>query len=145
MQQPEATRKRYLAIQIGLGLVLSLIIIGGAALGRSAGTELLLPEAIESLSPVDGAQVPHQYPVVIDMAPGYAITLSVRQPNSGVWEQIPPSEVQFEPATGVFTWAPSPQGFLGDLGSGDHRLRVDYRGTGTKLDAGSYEWTFRTY
>ena len=145
MEQSGATPKRYLAIQIGLGVVLSLIIIGGARLGRSTGTELVLPEAIESLSPVDGAQVPHQYPVVVDMAAGYTITLSVRQPNSGIWEQVPPSEIQFESATGVFTWAPSPQGFLGDLGSGDHRLRIDYRGTGAKLDAGSYEWTFRTY
>lgn len=126
------------------GLLLLIVVLGAIASGRS-GEASELPAAIDVISPVEGSQVPRQFPITIDMAVGYDIQLSIQKSGSSVWEAVPLSEMSYEPATGVYVWSPTADGFIGELGSGNHRLRVSYRGIGTSLDAGTYEWTFRTY
>jgi hypothetical protein len=136
---------RYRSIQLALALVLTVVVLLGVVYGTPEGRANTLPDAIERISPVDGAQVPRQYPVVIDLAATYEMQLSVRRADSGIWEPVPPRELTHVASTGVYTWTPQADGFFGDLGSGDHRLRVSYQSVGTSLDAGTYEWSFRTY
>jgi hypothetical protein len=136
---------RYRSIQLAMALVLTAVVLLGVIYGSTGGAANSLPDAIERISPVDGAQVPRQFPIVIDLAATYEMRLSVRLANSEIWEPVPPSELTHEVATGVYTWTPDADGFFGDLRSGDHRLRVSYQSVGTSLEAGTYEWSFRTY
>ena len=136
---------RYRSIQVAMALVLTLVVILGVVYGNPDGVPNTLPDAIERVSPVDGAQVPRQFPIVIDLAATYEMQLSVRRADSGIWEPVPPSELTHVTGTGVYTWTPDADSFFGDLGSGDHRLRVSYQSIGASLNAGTYEWSFRTY
>jgi hypothetical protein len=128
-----------------MALVLTVVVILGVVYGNPDGIANTLPDAIERISPVDGAQVPRQFPIVIDLAATYEMQLSVRRADSGIWEPVPPSELKHVVGTGVYTWTPDADSFFGDLGSGDHRLRVSYQSIGASLNAGTYEWSFRTY
>lgn len=136
---------RYQAIQLAMALLLTVVVVFGFVYGSPEGETNALPDAIERVSPVDGAQVPRQFPIVIDLAATYEMQLSIRRVDSAIWEPIPPSELTHVAATGVYTWRPDANSFFGDLGSGDHRLRVSYQSIGASLNAGSYEWSFRTY
>jgi hypothetical protein len=144
-QAERAEIVRYRSIQLAMVLALSVVVIFGVVYGSPDGAANTLPDAIERISPVDGAQVPRQFPIVIDLAATYEMQLSVRRADSGIWEPVPPSELTHVPATGVYIWTPDANSFFGDLRSGDHRLRVSYQSIGASLDAGTYEWSFRTY
>lgn len=128
-------------VQLGLGLLLVAVVAAAFAFVGGDGSPSGRPDPVESVSPADGSQAPRQQPVVVDMAVGYDVTLSVQDRSSGAWVPVPDAETDFEPATGVLTWVPPPD----TAASGQLRLRIDYRATTGLPETGSYEWEIRTY
>lgn len=128
-------------VQIGLGLLLVAVVAAAIVFIGGDATPASRPEPVESVSPTDGSQAPRQQPVVVDMAVGYDVTLSVQDRSSGAWVPVPEAETGFEPATGVLTWVPPPD----TAPAGQLRLRVDFRATTGLPETGSYEWEIRTY
>lgn len=127
-------------VQLGLGLVLVAVVAWAFTFDGGSPPDAL-PDPIESISPRDGDQVPRQQPVVVDMAVGYAVTLSVQDRATGEFVGVDPSRTTFEPATGVLVWTPPEDA----APAGQFRLRVDYRSTAGLAEVGSYEWSIRTY
>ena len=127
-------------VQIGLGIALLVVIIASVAF-IDIGDANPLPDAIQSISPVDGSQVPRQQPVVVDLAAGFEADLLVRDRATGEFGPVDPERLQWEPATGVITWSPPEDA----TPSGNFELRVEYRAISGLPEQGSYEWTIRTY
>ena len=66
--------------------------------GRTPG----LPDAVESYAPVDGAGVPRQTQIVVDLEAGYRVELTV----DGI--PIPAVEIGGDDISGRYTWEPGP-------------------------------------
>ena len=127
-------------VQIGLGTAL-LVVIVASVVFIDIGDANPLPDAIQSVAPVDGSQVPRQQPVVVDLAAGFEGDLLVRDRATGEFVPVDPERLQWEPATGVITWSPPEDA----TPSGNFDLRVEYRAISGLPEQGSYEWTIRTY
>jgi hypothetical protein len=94
---------------------------------------------IERLTPPPAAQtVPGQTPVVIDLAFGYTLELTI---NGRV---VPASQLDEESATALFTFTPGPGKFTERFENGPHIAQIVYwPKEGTKADnADVYQWTF---
>ena len=70
-------KNTYRFILLLLGILLFLTISMGINFSSSLNEEMELPDAIESLSPMPGSQVPQQTTIEIDMPVGYEIVLYI--------------------------------------------------------------------
>lgn len=125
----------YRLIYIGLGL----IGVAAVALGvvfSADGEEIVLPDALESISPEPGALVPPQTSLEIDLEVGYEAVIYV--------DGFPISNANFVDATGVYRWNPSPTDpVIPQWSPGEHTVRVVWDTYTGLPDPGSFQWTFR--
>ena len=125
----------YRLIYIGLGLVG----VAAVALGfllSTEGEEVVLPEALESVSPSPGSLVPPQTSIEVDLEVGYEATIFI--------DGFPVNNATFVDATGVYRWAPTPTDpVVTEWSPGEHTVRVVWDTYTGLPDPGSFEWTFR--
>lgn len=121
--------------------VLAVLAVGVAALGfvfapEGGVTELEPP--IEAVFPLPNNSVIRQTTVDVDLEVGYEATIFV----DGY--AIPPGELAYSDATGVYRWAPSVRSaVMTQWEPGEHDVRVDWvRVVGSPVE-GTFEWTFR--
>lgn len=128
----------YRWIYAGLGLVAVAAIALGVAFGRSPEATPL-PGPLEAVFPRPGDSVIRQTAIEVDLEFGYDAQIYV----DGFL--VPASEVSVIPATGVFSWSPSPNSlYLQEWSPGEHVVRVVWlRTAGGRAETGEYEWTFR--
>lgn len=125
----------YRLIYIGLGLVGLAAVALGFVLSTE-GAEVVLPEALESVSPAPGSLVPPQASIEVDLEVGYEATIFV--------DGFPVNNATFVDATGVYRWAPSPTDpVVIEWSPGDHTVRVVWDTYTGLPDPGSFQWTFR--
>jgi hypothetical protein len=94
---------------------------------------------IERLTPPPAAQtVPGQTPVVIDLAYGYTMELTING------KPVPASQISEEPSTAVFSFTPGPGKFTDRFENGPHIAQIVYwPKEGSKAEnAELYQWTF---
>ena len=90
-------KNTYRFILLLLGILLFLTISMGINFSSSLNGTLELPDAIESLSPMPGSQVPQQTTIEIDMPVGYEIVLYIcllytsPSPRDGLLSRMPSS------------------------------------------------------
>lgn len=130
------TTTRYRMTLAALGLALAAV-IAGAVIFAPSGTSPTLPDAVESYSPIDGATVLRQTQLVIDLRPGFTISLTV----DGV--PIPPTEISVVEANGLFTWTPGPEQTFPDWAPGFHTVEVTWQKVTGRPEPGSLRWSFR--
>jgi hypothetical protein len=142
-----------LAIAAGLTLI-----IWGIAVSVTGDDRGPLPDAIESVSPADGAsQVPQQSGFFIDLLAGYEGSLTidgvelpvVRLDELGGLDQEPGEQIDippvtvYEPGNATLAFTPSDGALISSLGPGSHRASVTYWKTAEGRDeARSYSWEF---
>ena len=125
----------YRLIYIGLGLV-GVAAVALGFLHSAEGEEVVLPEALESVSPSPGSLVPPQASIEVDLEVGYEATIFV--------DGFPVNNATFVDATGVYRWAPTPTDpVVTEWSPGEHTVRVVWDTYTGLPDPGSFEWTFR--
>lgn len=130
------TSTRYRVILLLLGVALAAVVMFAVVLAPG-GTATRLPEAIDRISPVDGAIVLRQIALDIDMAVGYEFELAV----DGL--VIPQEEIDFEPSTGVATWRPGSSSVVTEWTPGIHTVRITWDTVSGLPDPGTWSWSFR--
>lgn len=130
------TQTRYRIVLTLLGLVLAVIVIG-AVVFMPSGRSPTLPDAVETYSPTDGATVQRQTGVIVDLEPGYELTLVVDD------VPVPTDEISVVEATGVFTWEPGPDRAIEEWIPGLHVVAVTWDKATGLPDPGSLRWSFR--
>lgn len=128
-------RVSYRLIYFGLGL----LAVGAIALGVvfvQEGDSVDLPGPIESVTPSPGDIAIRQAVLEVDLEVGYQAVIFI--------DGFPIDGDNFEPATGVYRWAPNPaSAVMTEWTPGDHTVRVEWRTVSGSPDFGSFEWTFR--
>ncbi len=119
-----------------LGLALAAVVVFVVAVAPS-GRDVPLPEAVERISPEDGATVLRQIGIVIDMQPGYRIELFV----DGTL--IPSEEIRASVPTGRFEWSPGPLSMIPEWTPGTHTVLVTWDRASGLPDPGELGWSFR--
>ena len=137
MMRGAVTSNRDRFIFAFLGLAFAAIVIL-AVVFMPSGREQELPAAVESIAPAPEATVQRQTDLVVDMAVGYRITLTIDD------VPIPASEVNLVEATGVHTWRPGATSTFQEWAPGVHTVRVDYERVTGPADVGTVRWVFRT-
>jgi len=129
---------KYRAIFIALGLAFLAVVAGAWLFGSPEAPELILPPAIEQITPLPGSQVPSQTNVEVDVPVGYRIEMFIDN------FRIPDGELRFVEGTGVYSWSPSTSQVI-EWGPGLHTVIVRWRKIGGLPDEGEYTWTIRVY
>lgn len=125
----------YRLIYLGLGLVGVAAVVLGFVLATE-GDEVVLPEALEGVSPQPGSLVPPQTSIEVDLKVGYEATIFV--------DGFPVNNATFVDATGVYRWSPSPTDpVVNEWAPGDHTVRVVWDTYTGLPDPGTFEWSFR--
>jgi hypothetical protein len=125
----------YRAIYFGLGLLAVAAVALGIALAPE-GETVELPGALEAIHPAPGDLVPAQTAIRIDLEVGYEATILV--------DGWPVTDASFEPATGVYRWAPSPTNpVIQEWSPGEHTVVITWNTYSGLPDTGSFKWTFR--
>jgi hypothetical protein len=119
-----------------LGLALATVVVLVVALAPS-GRQTDLPEAVEWISPADGASVLRQTSIEIDMQAGYGIELHV----DGV--HIPAGEIRATGPTGRFEWSPGPAAVFAEWTPGTHTVLITWDRVAGLPDPGELRWSFR--
>jgi len=130
------TKTRYRLIFTLLGLALAVIVIA-AVVFMPSGRTPILPAAVQSYAPTDGAIVMRQTKVTLDLDPGFEIFLIVDD------VPIPEDEVSVVEATGVFTWEPGPGRTFEEWAPGFHTVEVRWDRAVGLPEPGSLSWAFR--
>lgn len=127
---------RYRLVYLGLTLALLALVGATWALSTTGGSEAL-PAVVERISPAPGATVLRQASVVVDMAAGYTVTLTI----DGV--PIPMAEVRSIDAIGTFEWQPGAGQVIGEWTPGPHEVEISWDTLSGLPDLGSFAWGFR--
>ncbi len=130
------SQTRYRIVLALLGVALAAVVVFAVILTPS-GDAPRLPAAVDAYSPTDGAIVLRQTQLVIDLAAGYDIDLTV----DGV--AIPDSELDVVAETGRFEWVPGPGKSFEEWAPGFHTIEVTWDRTSGLPDPGSLRWSFR--
>ncbi len=129
---------KYRLVFAGLGLALVLVVLVGWLFGSPEGDPLVLPDALEQISPIPGSQVPLQTPIEVDVPVAYRIELFV----DGF--RVPSGELRFVEGTGVYSFEPSRSAVIA-WGPGEHTVLVRWSKLGGLPDEGEFTWRFRTF
>lgn len=127
---------RFRLVVLGLGLLLIAVI--AIAVGFSpSGSEVEIPDQIESLLPGPNQAFAPQVGLEIDMLAGYDIDLYVdgQLVFDGEIDRIEP--------TGQFFWTPQEGQVIEVWSPGTHSVRITWDRTVGLPDPGSFEWSFR--
>ena len=132
-------KNTYRFILFMLAILLILIISLGINFSSSRDTVTKLPDVLESLSPMPGAQIPKQTVLEIDLPVGYTIELFI----DGY--RISSNEIEFIEGTGVYRWKPGPGRSFESWRPGKHTVRINWDTTVGLPDIGEFIWVFSTY
>ena len=125
----------YRLIYIGLGLI-GLAAIALGIVFSVEGDSIVLPDALESVSPAPGSLVPPQEGIEIDLQVGYEAQIVV--------DGWPITDATFVEGTGVYRWSPSPSSpTIQEWTPGEHTVVVTWDRYSGLPDPGSFEWSFR--
>jgi len=111
----------------------------GINFSSSLNGTLELPDAIESLSPMPGSQVPQQTTIEIDMPIGYEIVLYIDD------YRVSDSEIEHLEGTGIYRWRPGPGKSFESWGPGKHKIKIVWDTSVGLPDIGEFTWEFSTY
>ena len=130
----------------GGGLFLVAVLIAGA-IGSSDTSNLLAsqrqPKEIQGYSPQQGAIVPPNTPITVDLRDDLTADISVCGPNPENCTPIPLDQVQFVAGLGQIIFKPSEKTDLGQYPAGPVTVHVDYHLQGAPAtDAGTFTWSF---
>jgi hypothetical protein len=131
---------------VGGGLFVVAALIAGAI--GSADTSNLLsserqPKAVQGFSPPQGAIVPPNTPITVDLQDDLIGDLTICGPNPTDCTPIPFDQVRFVPGLGQITFKPSENTDVTEYPTGPVTVRVDYRLQGSQgAEPGSYTWSF---
>jgi hypothetical protein len=129
-----ATRYRIVFMLLGLALIgVVVFAVVFAPSGRDPG----LPDAVESYSPADGANVVRQAQIVVDLEAGYLLELTV----DGV--PVPAVEIVGDDISGRYTWEPGPGKAFEEWTAGFHHVVATWDRTSGMPAPGSLRWSFR--
>ena len=128
---------RYRVILSILGLLLGLLVVGAVILAPS-GDAPNLPDAIERISPADGAFVQRQTALEIDLLAGYSLILEI----DGI--RIPPEDIDYTEQTGKYVFRPGADKVMTDWAPGFHVVEISFDRIVGLPDPGSLRWSFRT-
>jgi hypothetical protein len=128
---------RYRLVYLGLGLAL-VAVIGATWALSGDGEPKSLPAAVELIAPAPDATVSRQASIVVDMAAGYSIELTV----DGI--TIPASELVAVPALVRFEWTPGTGQSFTEWVPGPHEVELSWNAAAGLPDIGSYSWVFRS-
>lgn len=125
----------YRFLYIGLGLLaVAAVSIGIVFSPEGEPTEIPLP--IEAVFPLPNDVAIRQAVVEVDLEVGYVADVFV--------DGYPVIDANFEEATGVYSWSPSPNSpIFTEWTPGEHAVRVVWRKISGAPDFGEFEWTFR--
>ena len=132
-------KNTYRFILLLLGILLFLTISMGINFSSSLNGTLELPDAIESLSPMPGSQVPQQTTIEIDMPIGYEIVLYIDD------YRVSDSEIEHLEGTGIYRWRPGPGKSFESWGPGKHKIKIVWDTSVGLPDIGEFTWEFSTY
>jgi hypothetical protein len=122
-------------IYIGLALLGVAAIALGWALSPE-GESVDLPPPLEAVAPLPGDLVPPQAGIEVDLDIGYEAQIVI--------DGWPITDASFEPATGVYRWAPSASHpTINQWAPGEHTVSIVWNTYSGLPDTGSFEWTFR--
>lgn len=128
---------RYRVVLSILGLLLGALVVGAVILAPS-GDVTSLPDAVARFSPADGAIVQRQTALVVDLRPGFALTLEV----DGL--PIPMDDIETTEATGRYVFRPGAGKAITEWVPGFHVVEITFDRTSGLPDPGSLRWSFRT-
>lgn len=128
----------------GLFVVVALII---GAIGSADTSSVLAsqrqPKEIEGFSPQQGAIVPPNTPITVDLRDDLTADISVCGPNPQDCTPIPLDQVKFLPGLGQITFKPGETVDLTAYPAGPVTVRVEYHLQGAPAsDAGTFTWSF---
>ena len=132
-------KNTYRFILFLLAILLILTISIGINFSSSRNIVTKLPDILESLSPMPGAQIPKQTVVEIDLPVGYTIELFI----DGY--RISSNEIEFIEGTYVYRWKPGPGKSFESWIPGKHTARITWDTTVGLPDIGEFTWVFSTY
>ncbi len=139
-EQGESVQRAPLWARFAVTMALMGCLVGmGWALSMHQETKGPEDIAIEKLTPPPGAEtVPGQTPVIIDMAFGYDIALTIDG------KLVPKDQLIEVDALGQFTFAPGPGKFTERFTNGEHLAQLTFwPKTGDRVRDGQfYQWTF---
>jgi hypothetical protein len=130
------TTTRYRIVFMLLGLALIGVVVFAVVFAPS-GRDPGLPDAVESYSPVDGANVARQVQIVVDLEAGYVLELTV----DGV--PVPAVEIVGDDISGRYTWEPGPGKAFEQWAAGFHHVVATWDRTTGMPAPGSLRWSFR--
>ncbi len=129
---------KYRLLFIGLGLAFVAVVVVAVRFGSPEAPKVVLPPALEEITPLPASQVPLQAPIEVDVPVGYRIEMFV----DGF--RVPESELRFVEGTGVYSFSPSQSSII-EWGPGPHTVRVTWRKLGGLPDVGEHSWRFRVF
>lgn len=122
-------------------IYVGLVLVGVAAIALGIvyspeGESVELPGPVRSVSPEPGALVPRQTALVFQLEVGYEAEIYI--------DGWPVTDADFEAATGVYRWSPSPNHpSINEWAPGERTVRIVWNTYTGLPDTGSFEWTFR--
>jgi len=128
---------RYRVILSILGLLLGLLVVGTVILAPS-GDAPNLPDAVERISPADGAIVQRQTALEIDLRAGYSLILEING------TRIPPEDINYTEQTGNYVFRPGADKVITEWVPGFYVIEISFDRIVGLPDPGSLRWSFRT-
>jgi hypothetical protein len=128
---------RYRIILSILGLLLGLLVVAAVVFAPS-GDAPNLPDAVERISPADGAIVQRQTALEIDLQVGYSLLLEIDD------VRIPPEDIDYTEQTGRYVFRPGEDKVLAEWTPGFHVIEISFDRIVGLPDPGSLRWSFRT-
>lgn len=131
---------------IGAGLFVVVALIAGA-IGSADTSNLLasqrVPKEVEGFSPQQGAIVPPNTPITVDLRDDMVADLSICGPDPQDCTNVPLDQVRFVPGLGQIIFKPGENTDFTEFPTGPVTVHVDYRVQGTTAtDAGTFTWSF---
>ena len=150
--QPAARTKQPLFLHpkrvavVGIGLFAVAALIAGA-IGSADTSNLLtaerVPKEVQGFSPQQGAIVPPNTPITVDLRDDLIGELTVCGPNPQDCTPIPLDQVRFVPGLGQIIFKPGDNTDLAAYPAGPVTVRVDYRLQGSRVaETGDFTWSF---
>jgi len=128
------------------GLILVAVLFAGAiSTADTKDRRTLLPTQVQSFSPQDGAIVPPQEQISVDLRDDLTADLELCTPTQGTGPctVIPADQVEFVPGLGQLTFRPGPGKAIEAYEPGTNRVRVTYRSQADPAkDNGVFSWSF---
>jgi hypothetical protein len=131
------TTTRYRVILSILGLLLGLIVVAAVVFAPS-GDAPNLPDAVERISPADGAIVQRQTSLEVDLRTGYSLILEI----DGT--RIPPEDIDYTEQTARYVFRPGSDKVISEWAPGFHIIEISFDRIVGLPDPGSLRWSFRT-